>query len=135
MTLMPLSKGKCLLWDATCSDTLAKSYIASTFRSAGAAAMSAEKRKHKKYEGLVNLYKFVSFAVETLGPFGDKALDLVKNLGKRLIESTGLESSGSELSFNRATQLIFSLPFLLLINYKKFTIYKLSHNQIIVSHK
>jgi hypothetical protein len=89
MSLMSWSKGKCLLWDATCSDTLAKSYIVSTSQTGGAAAMSAEKRKRKKYEVLVNLYKLVPFAVETLRPFRDGALNLVKNLGKRLIESSG----------------------------------------------
>jgi hypothetical protein len=41
------------------------------------------------YEGGVNLYKFVPVAVETLGPGGDEALDLVKDLGKRMVESTG----------------------------------------------
>ncbi len=87
---MTWSRVKCLLWDATCSDTLAKSYIiSSTSRSAGAAALSAEKRKHKKYEGLANLYKFVPFAVETLDPFGEGALDLIKDLGRRLIETSG----------------------------------------------
>jgi hypothetical protein len=73
-------QGKCLLWDPTCSDTLAKSYISSTSCAAGAAALNAEKRKHKKYEGVANLYKFVPFAVETLCPFGEEALDLVKDL-------------------------------------------------------
>jgi hypothetical protein len=46
------SRGKCLLWDATCSDTLEKSYISSKSRSAGAAALNTQKRKHKKYEAL-----------------------------------------------------------------------------------
>jgi hypothetical protein len=57
----------------------------------GAAALSAEKRKPKKYEGVVNLFKFVPFAVKTLCPFGEEALDLFKDLGRRLIV---LRSSG-----------------------------------------
>jgi hypothetical protein len=32
--------------------------------------------------------------VETVGPFVDEALDLVKDLGKRLIKTKALESSG-----------------------------------------
>jgi hypothetical protein len=53
-----------------------------------AAASSAKKRKHKKYSGIANLYKFVPFAVKTLVPFGEEPLDLVKDLGsRRLIES------------------------------------------------
>jgi hypothetical protein len=87
VTLMPWSKGKYLLWDCTCSDTLAKSYISSTSRSAVAAVLSLEKRQQKNYEGVPNLYKFVPFAVEPLGPFGEEALDLVKVVGRRLIES------------------------------------------------
>jgi hypothetical protein len=92
---MPWSKGKRILWDATCSDTLAKTYISSAAHSAGAATLSAEKRKHKKYEGISNKYMFVPFAVETLGPFGEEALALVKDLGKRLIE---IESPGEPRS-------------------------------------
>jgi hypothetical protein len=119
VTLMAWSKGKCLLWEAACSHTLAKSYISSTSRSAGAAALSAEKRKHKKYEGVANLYKFVPFAVATLGPFGEEALDLIKDLGRRLIESSGELKSRAYLTqrisipIHRAMELVFSQPFLL----------------------
>jgi hypothetical protein len=49
----------------------------------------------KKYEGISNKYLFVPFAVETLGPFGEEALALLKDLGKRLIE---IESSGKPRS-------------------------------------
>jgi hypothetical protein len=35
---------------------------------------------------VASLYNFVPFAVETLGPFGDEALDLVKDLGRRIYE-------------------------------------------------
>jgi hypothetical protein len=35
------------------------------------------------------MYNFVPFAVETIGPFGEEALALVNDFGKRLIESSG----------------------------------------------
>ncbi len=82
-------KGKCLLWDATCADNLVKNYISTTYRSAGPAARNAETRKYKKYEGVSNIYNFVPFPVETLGPlFGKEALALVNDLQNRLIEKS-----------------------------------------------
>ena len=83
LTLVPWSKGKCLLWDATCADTMADSYLSSTSRNAGSAALRAENRKFKRYEGVSSLYLFCPFAVETFGPFGDEAQKLVKELGRR----------------------------------------------------
>jgi hypothetical protein len=88
LTLIPWSKGKCLLWDATCVDTMASSYINSTSHSAGAAANSRELAKRRKYSGLSRLYIFVPFGVETMGPFGGEALELVSDLGRRLQEAT-----------------------------------------------
>jgi hypothetical protein len=89
LTLRPWSKGKCLVWDATCVDTLCKSYIPSTSRIAGAAAAKAEKKKKDLYSNLPNQYIFCPFAVETLGTFGDEALQLVSELGGRLRNTTG----------------------------------------------
>lgn len=45
LTLIPWSVGKCLLWDATCGDTVAKSYIKHTSRQAGWVASTAEDNK------------------------------------------------------------------------------------------
>jgi hypothetical protein len=68
LTLIPWAKGKCLLWDATCADTSAVSHLDATSRSAGAAAQSREQNKRWKYQGVVHLYKFCPFGVETMGP-------------------------------------------------------------------
>jgi hypothetical protein len=89
LTLRPWSKGKCLVWDATCVDTLCKSYIPSTSRFAGAAAAKAEQKKKDLYSNLPNQYLFCPFAVETLGTFGEEALELVSELGRRLRNTTG----------------------------------------------
>ncbi len=86
---------KCLLLDATCSDTLTKSYVASTSRSAGTAGLGAEKKKYRKYQGIAYLYNYVPFAVETLGPFGDEVLDLVKSFERRIYAKTGEKRSRS----------------------------------------
>jgi hypothetical protein len=51
-TLIPWSKGQRLIWDVTCVDTLADSYIRKTSIIAGSAAEEASKRKHDKYKNL-----------------------------------------------------------------------------------
>ena len=89
LTLIPWSRGKCLLWDATCVDTLAKTHLPLTSQLAGAAAASAEQKKHRKYAGVSNLYTFCPVAVETLGPMGQEAHQLIKELGGRLRAETG----------------------------------------------
>jgi hypothetical protein len=89
LTLIPWYRGKCLLWDATCVDTLAASYLQTTSRQAGAAAKAAETKKHQKYRAVADQYQFCPFAVETLGPFGEDARTLTEDLGRRLRQATG----------------------------------------------
>ena len=45
LTLVPWSQGRSLVWDYTCSDTMAPSYIAKTSKEAGKSALQAKKRK------------------------------------------------------------------------------------------
>ncbi len=70
LTLTPWSRGRSLVWDATCVDTLCKTYVPITARTAGAAAAKAEKKKRDLYALLPHQYQFLLFAVETIGPFG-----------------------------------------------------------------
>ena len=70
MTNVPWSHGRHLVWDFTCSDTLAPSHLCSTAAEAGSAA---KERKATKYRSIAACHTFIPFAVETLGPMGPEA--------------------------------------------------------------
>ena len=52
LTLLPWSQGKSLVWDYTCSDTLAASHVPNTSQEAGKSAQQAEERKLSHYVDL-----------------------------------------------------------------------------------
>ena len=87
LSLFPWREGKCLVWDFTCSDTLAWSHVSSTAKKRGLAAESAEKKKLAKYEYLAANYILMPIAVETLGSWGQMGLKLIKDLGSRIADS------------------------------------------------
>jgi len=90
MTLVPWSKGQCMVWDATCVDTLANSYIDSSKRCAGRAAEIAANKKINKYKKLQEQnYLIIPFAVETLGPWCTEAIKFTNDLGKLMFKATG----------------------------------------------
>jgi len=88
MTLSPWARGKSLVWDFTCSDTFARSYVDQTAVIAGSAAATAELAKRRKYDFLLETFLFVPVAVETSGVFGQEGLRLIKAIGQRLKELT-----------------------------------------------
>jgi hypothetical protein len=98
MSLIPWKTGRALVWDATCTDTLAASYLPATTKRAGAAADARERHKVSKYSCLGAQYQFFAFGVETLGPWGKGALELHRELSKRLREATGDPRAGSFLA-------------------------------------
>ena len=81
--------GKCLLWDVTCVDTFAESYISLTSVSSGSAAEKAEKGKIALYQELANDYIFTPIALETMGSWGKQGHSLIKEIGLRLSDVTG----------------------------------------------
>ncbi|CAH2088946.1 unnamed protein product [Euphydryas editha] len=95
LTLIPWERGRALLWDATCVDTLAPSHVRETAVRMGAAAEKAEMTKRHKYSSLIQSYVFVPFAVETLGPWSSSAKKILKELTPRLIASTGDRRAGA----------------------------------------
>ncbi|XP_041969242.1 uncharacterized protein LOC121726080 [Aricia agestis] len=97
MTLIPWSRGRPLVWDATCVDTLAASHVTATSREAGAAAANAETNKRRKYECLGQDFIFLPFGVETLGPWGPSAKVLFKDLSQRLVDKSNDPRAGAYL--------------------------------------
>jgi hypothetical protein len=105
LTLIPWSKGRCLVWDVTVTDTVAPSYLHSTAITAGAAAEQAATRKDAKYSQLLAVYHFVPIAFETLGPINTTGLEFIKQLGRRLTLASGDKRETSYL-FQRLSVVI-----------------------------
>ena len=90
-SLVLWKRGKVLVWDATCEDTFAPSYISRAAMEDGLVTRHAEERKQAKYRHLVSSHIFVPVAVDTSGVFGAEALKFVtvRDLGHQLRQSTG----------------------------------------------
>ena len=88
--IVPWGGGKVLVWDVTCLDTLAPSYSSCASREAGIVAEEAKRRKKVKYTHLETSHFFIPITVETPGAFGLETCQFVKDLGRR-IEDTTLE--------------------------------------------
>ena len=89
ITIVPWKSGRVLVWDATCPDTYAPSYVSLSTREAGAVADQAEQNKRQKYAHLAASYYFVPVAIETSGVMGPEALAFIRELGHRLKAETG----------------------------------------------
>jgi hypothetical protein len=64
ITIIPWKKGKSLVRDVTCTDTLAPSHLSESSISPKSAANLAAVLKKRKYKSLSDNYFFVAFAVE-----------------------------------------------------------------------
>ncbi|KAF2903547.1 hypothetical protein ILUMI_02620 [Ignelater luminosus] len=89
MILIPWTNGKTLVWDATCTDTLALSYLEISTKMARQVAENAAIRKCNKYKTIVDQnYQFLAFVVETLRPWGNSARNFVNKLRHRMMVAT-----------------------------------------------
>ena len=107
LTLLPWSKGRSLVWDYTCSDTLAASHIPNTSKEAGKSAMQAELGKLNHYEDLTTSgYLVMPVANETLGAWAPMGLKFIKEIGSSMAQENGEKRSTSYLfqSISIATQ-------------------------------
>ena len=72
------------MWDTTCPDTFAPSYLPSAASDVRAVAAEVEVRKRRKYSHLDQGHLFVSVAIETIGVFSPDTMDFIRELGHRL---------------------------------------------------
>src|SRR5271155_809314 len=98
MTLVPWQGGKCLTWDVTVVDTLAKSLLPITSQTQGGSVEEATSLKVAKYAPLTKNYAFAPIAFETLGPINASGKSLIQDLGKRMSAVTGDERETAFLS-------------------------------------
>ena len=77
-----------MAWDVTVPDTYAESHIQDTSREACAAANHAAAAKTAKYQILDDTHLFIPVAIETAGSWNAQAIELVQEIGRRIISVT-----------------------------------------------
>ena len=88
VTQVPWKRGRCLAWDATCPDTFAQSHIQASSTRAGSAAATAEAKKTLKYSDIISGVDFTPVAIETTGVWGEKAIEMITAIGRRIANET-----------------------------------------------
>ncbi|KAF2900416.1 hypothetical protein ILUMI_05772 [Ignelater luminosus] len=89
MILIPWANAQFLVCDATCSDTLAPSNLPFSLKIAGGVAERAATNKKSKYKHII----FILFAVETFGPWNEKAVEIINIIGDIIVQKTGDQRS------------------------------------------
>ena len=84
LTIIPWANGRSLVWDATCWDTFAPSYIHLSSSTAGSVADLAAAKECSIYQEISHTHIFVPVAFETAGTFGKDALEFLHDLAQRL---------------------------------------------------
>ena len=97
VSTLPRCRGKLLLWDFTCLDTLAASHVHDTATQAAAAAVTAERFKAGKYAAFSPNNEVVPVAIETQGSWGPSVWDFVCDLGIWIARISGHQSGGGGL--------------------------------------
>jgi len=77
---------KSLAWHATCPNTYAQSYVQANSRKAGSAATGPELKKLQKLQDISAGVDFIPVAIESFGVWGQHAMELVSEIGRRLSE-------------------------------------------------
>ena len=72
------------MWDATCSDNNAASFIIASSALPRSATTAAEDLRRRKQESLASGYHTVPLTEQTSGVIGPAAIALIKEVGRRI---------------------------------------------------
>ena len=97
VTRIPWRRGRCLAWKSTCQDTLTSCHVTAGSNKDGSAAATSETKKCQKYTDFFSGVDFVPVALESSGVWRKQALDLVKEIGRRIAAITYDQRSASYL--------------------------------------
>ena len=97
MTIYPWKNGRTIVWDFTCSDTIAPSHIKISSAIPGKVAESAETAKLTKYRNFSADYEVIPIGVETFGSWGPNVLRLIREIGKKIAQKQ--ENRGQSPSY------------------------------------
>ena len=97
VTCFPFRNGRPLVWDFTCSCTLAPSHIPVSASAPGRVAEGREELKREKYSDLAHDYEVAPICIETLGAFGPGALKFFADVGARIVARSGEKRAASFL--------------------------------------
>ena len=89
LTLIPFSRGRALVWDATVTDSLSSYLVGPGASRAGSAVSKAEAAKIRKYATLASTYNFSPLAFETMGGPGPLTAVLIAQVGEALERASG----------------------------------------------
>ena len=84
LSLIPWLHGRALVWDATCRDTYAPSYLQHSSTKAGAVADEAAAQKCCLYVQLGTTHCFVPLSFETSGVFSRELLHFLRDLATQI---------------------------------------------------
>uniref|UniRef100_A0A8D8M5W5 Uncharacterized protein n=2 Tax=Cacopsylla melanoneura TaxID=428564 RepID=A0A8D8M5W5_9HEMI len=88
VTNIAWERGRALVWDATCSDSLARTNRNES-EGPGFSSENAARKKHLKYIRIKDNYCFLAFSVETLGPWASESISFLKKVGSALHRVSG----------------------------------------------
>ena len=80
ITIYPWKNGRTMVWDFTCSDTIASSHIQILSAIPGKVSESAETDKLTKYRNLSADYEVIPIGVETFGFWSPNGLRLIREI-------------------------------------------------------